>query len=148
MTMVSKYPLDKAIQQRVFEIFLSTLADLKTSSEVQLFIDQFFTPTERMMFAKRLSIAFLLAKNYDIRMISKILKVSTKTVTTVNIWIKHYKGGLYSTINKIINQEKQKEFWKELEYDLSKATIPFAVGNWSNKRRNIEKNHFPKNKPF
>lgn len=148
MTMVSKHPLSKEVKDRVYEIFLQTLAELKTSIEVEDFLDQFLTPTEKIMLAKRLSIAFLLEKNYDARSISQILKVSTKTVSNVNLWIKHNKGGLYKAIQKLLEKKANEEFWNKIDYVIGRISIPMSRGNWSERRRNLEKEKFKSIKPF
>jgi len=148
MTMVSKYPLNQQVKERIFEIFLNTLAGLKTQNEVNNFLEQFLSPTEKVMLAKRLSIAVLLVKKYDIRSISKILKVSTKTVAGINIWIKHNKGGLYNTIQNMLEKEVNQKFWDDLFYQIGKSTISLTTGNWSERRRNLEKEKFKSIKPF
>lgn len=148
MTMVSKYPLNKKVQDRVFEIFLNTISNLKNHNDIDSFLNEFLSPTEKIMLAKRLSIAVFLSKNYDIRSISQILKVSKNTVVKINLLIKHKKGFLSNLVEKINKDQKIKEFWEELEYNLSKATIPLTIGHWSNRRRNIEKDHSSKLKPF
>ena len=65
MTQVSKYPLSKDVYDKIFEIFLKTLINIKNKNEGRNLIKDFFTPTERIMFAKRLGIALLLEKNYN-----------------------------------------------------------------------------------
>ena len=139
--MVSKYPLNQQVENKAKEIFLETLVKLKTKEEVNSFIEEFFTPTEKTMFVKRLAIAVLLSKGYDSRAISRILKVSVTTITYVNIWIKHHQGFLKKIVQEIIANEDQQEFWEEVGYKIEKATIPLTIGNWSAKRKVIEKQH-------
>lgn len=146
--MVSRYPLGQRVKERIYGIFLETLADLSTSKDVGDFLEQFLTPTERIMLAKRLSIAFLLAKDYDARMISRILKVSTTTVSTVNYWIKHNQGSLYHVIIRLLKKEKNEEFWGDLRYRIGKATIPLTTSNWSEKRKAIEQERAKHWEPF
>lgn len=148
MTMISKYPLTEDVKKRVTDIFYQSLADLKEPNQVANFLKEFLTPTEQVMLAKRISIGYLLGKKYEARTISNILKVSVTTVTSVNRLIKHNKGYFYSMIEKLLKEEKNQKFWDELEYNIEKTTIPFTVGNWSNKRKNIEKEHNSKTKPF
>jgi uncharacterized protein YerC len=146
--MISKYPLNKKVQDRVIEIFLNTISDLKNYNDIDSFLNEFLSPTEKIMLAKRLSIAVFLSKNYDVRSISQVLKVSKNTIVKVNLMIKHKKGFLFNLVEKINKDEKISEFWKELEYNLSKASIPLTIGNWSKRRGNIEKDHYSKIKPF
>lgn len=148
MTMVSKYPLNNKIKERVYEIFLKTMANLKTPEEVGNFLEEFLTPTEKIMLAKRLSIAVLLAKNYDARSICKILKVSLNTVTNMNLWIKHNKGYLNQVAESLIREEQNEEFWNKVEYLAGRTTIPFTTGNWSTRRKNVEIQRIKKIKSF
>ena len=84
MSQVSKYPLSKETYDRIFEIFLKTLINIKDKEEGNSLISDFFTPTERIMFAKRLGIALLLEKGYDYQIIKSSLKVSSATIASVN----------------------------------------------------------------
>ena len=104
MSQVSKYPLSKDIYDRIFEIFLKTLINVKDKNEGRNLLKDFFTPTERMMFAKRLGIALLLEKNYDYQTIRGILKVSSGTIASVNLARKYGNQGYNKFIEKILKQ--------------------------------------------
>ena len=142
MTQVSKYPLNLEEAKRVKEIFLITLAKLKTTEDVNAFLEEFLTPTENIMLAKRFSIAVLLVKGFDIRGISKTLKVSPTTVTYMNRWIKHNKGYLAKVVKEFLDKEANEEKWNKIGYEIGKATIPLTTSNWSERRRNLEKEKF------
>lgn len=146
--MVSKYPLEERVKKRVYEIFLQTLADLKSSKEIEGFLEEFLTPTEKIMLAKRLSIAVLLAKNYDARTISKTLKVSLTTITSINRWIKHQKGYFSRIVEEILRKEKSEEFQNNLTYKIGRAAIPLRTGDWSERRKKLEKARIEFQKPF
>lgn len=148
MTMVSKYPLNKDIEARVYELFFNTLADLRTAGDISGFLEEFLTPTEKVMLAKRLSIAVLLAKEYDFRSVCKILKVGFNTVSNVNLWMKHHKGVLNKVIVKILNDEKNQEFWDKVEYFLGKIIVPMKGTNWSQRRKEVEIERVKRRKPF
>lgn len=96
MTQISKYPISKAIEKRIFEIFFGTIVNLKNSNDVASFLEDFLTPTEKMMLAKRLAVAVMLAKGYDYREIKKTLRVSFQMVANVSLWLK-YKGKGYQS---------------------------------------------------
>lgn len=148
MTMISNYPLNEEVKKRVFEVFLNTIKDLKTNNDVDNFLEEFLSPTEKIMLAKRLSIAVLLSKDYDIRSISHILKVAKNTIVKVNLLIKHKKGFIYNLVIKINKDQKFTEFWSNLEYEIKKGIIPTTYGNWSQRRRIVEKEHDSRIKPF
>ncbi len=76
MPQVSKYPLSKDVYDRIFEIFLKTLINVRDKDEGRNLLKDFFTPTERVMLAKRLGIVLLLERNYNYQTIRSILRVA------------------------------------------------------------------------
>ncbi|MBF8249592.1 MAG: TrpR-like protein YerC/YecD [Candidatus Levybacteria bacterium] len=105
MSQISNYPISKIIADRIFEIFLITITQLKDKTEADQFISDLLTPTEKIMIAKRLAIAFLLEKKYDYRSIQKLLRVSTGTITAVNLARNLGSNGYKNVISKIIKKE-------------------------------------------
>src|SRR3989344_2783004 len=100
MPQVSKYPVSKDVYEQIFDILLGALAGLQTRKQVSNFIADFLTPTEAIMFSKRLAIGVLLAKKYDYRDISKILRVSTTTVGSVSLLYNH-RPNFKKTVDEI-----------------------------------------------
>lgn len=112
MTQVSKYLLPKDVYDYVFEIFLNTLVQIRTKKKASEFLDEFLTPTEKIMLAKRLAIGILIAKKCDYREISRTLKVSTATVGNFSSLYKY--GKSYKNIvNILLKGEEAKKFWRE-----------------------------------
>jgi TrpR-related protein YerC/YecD len=114
MPQVSKYPISNNITERIFDIFTKTFTNLKGSEGAADFINDLFTPTEKVMLAKRIAIALLLLKGYDYRNISSILKVSTATIATVNISLRHGKGSYKKILDKITKEESFEKFFIDL----------------------------------
>lgn len=106
MAQVSKILLRREIEKRVFDLFLEAIGEVKGKSEVSTFLNDLLSPTERLMLAKRLSIALLLHKGYDQRTICQILKVSLGTVNKVSLLLKLEGEGYRRMINKVIAREK------------------------------------------
>lgn len=106
MTQVSRYPISKAIADRIFEIFLKSLVKIHNQEEADQFISDLLTPTEKIMLSKRLAIALLLKKDYDYRAIQETIKVSAATVASVNMMIKYGSKGYINLLNKILKEEK------------------------------------------
>lgn len=106
MTQVSKHPLKKEIEERVFEILLETIASLKNPEEINDFIEDFLSPVEKIMLAKRLAIAVLLGRGYDYRQIREILKVTPGTIAGVNLKLKYAGRGYKKVVEKILKEEK------------------------------------------
>lgn len=94
----------------MFEVFLDSIATVKTREQVKKLLDDFLSPTERTMLAKRLSIAFLLYKGVDQRGICKTLKVSLGTVNRVSAAMQKGSGGYAMVLSAIMKNEALHEF--------------------------------------
>ena len=147
MTQVSRYPISKKVADRIFEVFLKTLVEIRSNQEADEFISDLLTPTEKIMLAKRLAIAFLLQKGYDYRTIQKLIRVSAPTITSVNTARKYGSEGYKKLVEKIIKEEKLASFFEEAVEKL--LSIPSELekgsGTWSY-LRDQSKNRKWKNK--
>lgn len=110
MSQISKYPISEVVYERILDIFFKALIDIQTKGEARQFLGDFLTPTERIMLAKRLAIAFLLEKEYDYEIIRKTLRVSTPTIAAVNRIRKYGGRGFQRIIRKLLVEEKIKDF--------------------------------------
>ncbi len=108
MTQVSKYPISNATHERIFELFIKTLLNIRNKEDASQLIVDFFTPTEQIMFAKRLSVIFLLEKGYSYKMIGDILKVSTGTISQANRARKNGSAAYKKLIAKLVQDEKNR----------------------------------------
>lgn len=134
MTQVSKYLLQEDVKNRMFEVFWKTIADLKNSSDVELFFKELLTPTEQTMLAKRLAISILLTKKYSYEVIMDILKVSPATIGEISLWLKKEGKAFGKAVEKILTQEKQEEFWDNLEQYLTTLIPPSKGTDWKRVR--------------
>lgn len=110
MTQVSRYKISQSVSDQITEFLFQTISNLTTKSQVSEFLNDFLTPTEKIMFSKRFAIGYLIAKGYDQREVSKVLKVST---TTVNTFSRIYKNSTSykQMVNKIVSRTKNKEMF-------------------------------------
>jgi len=115
MIKVSRLPLRQDVWERIFNLFIGTIADIKDRSKLEAFVKDFFSPTERIMFAKRLAAAVLLAKGHDYQSIRKILRLSPPTIAKISIKVKYEGKGLNLIIGDILNKQKTQIFWKEIK---------------------------------
>lgn len=83
MPQVSKNKLKPKVKKDITSQFINTIAHLDKKS-ADIFFNQFFTKTERLMFAKRLAIVYLLREGFSSYRISRLLKVSKSTVLNLN----------------------------------------------------------------
>ena len=150
MAQISKYPISKNIANRIFEIFLTTFTHLKNKEEADQFVSDLLTPTEKIMLAKRLAIAFLLERDYDYRTIQRILRVSTGTITTVSIARKHGSQGYRKVIEKILRKEALLKLFDSAVIKLlsAPAALERGRGAWTYLKRQAEKNKRKGKKAF
>lgn len=148
MTQVSKRWLSKETEDRMMEIFWRSLASCSTKEMVASFLEDLLTPTEKIMLAKRTSIALLLLKGYDYKSINDILKVSDQTIWTVNLWLKTKGKGYRMVLKKIMRSEKWEEFWSDLEKQVQEILPPRPGTNWAEVRRKQWENRRQQQKPY
>ncbi len=108
MTQVSKYRLSEEIKKQIEDLFFQTIASLTSKEKVKEFFDEFLTKNEKVMFSKRLAIGIFLARGHEYREISRVLKVSTSTITSFAAIYKlesNYKR-IVDRVNKNIESKK------------------------------------------
>lgn len=147
MTQVSKIPIRKEIEKRMYDVFLDSISMVRAKHDVEKLIDDLLSPTEKTMLAKRLSIALLLLKQYDQRLISKLLRVGLGTVSKVNRNLQNGRGGYFMVTSAIIKQEKYESFISKID-DLIADLFPPRHRNWTNWRKQRFEEKIQKSKPF
>jgi len=83
MVHVSKNKLKPNVSRDIARQFISTISSLDRKA-AEIFFNDFFTPSERLMFAKRLATLYLLRNGASMYRISQVLKVSTSTIGSLN----------------------------------------------------------------
>lgn len=101
MPQVSKSPIPKKTEQKIRKAFTKALVDIKSEKEMERYIFDLLTPTERIMLAKRLAIAALLIEGLPYQKISEKLKVSTATIGRVNLWLSMAGDGYRLVVEKV-----------------------------------------------
>lgn len=147
MSQISKRFLKKDIENRIMDIFTTSVSNVQLSTDVYNFIHDLLSATEQIMLSKRLAIAFMLYKGYDQRTISDTLKVSSTTVNRVNAKLQNYGQGYRKVINDIVGKEKREQFWQKID-DLLSEIVPPKGRNWSDWRRSRYLDKLQRQKPF
>jgi len=147
MTQVSKYPIHKDVEKRIFEIFKSTIRSLKDSTDIEDFLADFLSPVEKIMLAKRLSVAVLLSKGYTYPTIGRILRVTPSTIANVSLSLKYSGKGYKKAVENILYNERKDAFWQNIE-DLLAKIPPSKGSDWSYWRGEHEKKKRLKKKAF
>lgn len=83
MAKISKNLMDKDTEKHIWKSLLEAFREVRTNFEVEILLNDLLTPSEKIMLAKRLAIAFLLMKGQSYAEISKKLKVSFATISLV-----------------------------------------------------------------
>ena len=145
MTQVSKYPVRKDVYEEIFNVLLETVAGLVTKDQVASFFEEFFTPTERIMFAKRLAVGIFIAKGYDYHEIVDLIKVSSSTVAGCSTLYK-YGENYRKVVDEILRNKKLEKFLLELaEIIASAGTVGRkGTGSWIYLRNQLKKKRLNK----
>lgn len=150
MTQISRRQLDSNTQKRIYEIFIDVLTEVKSSSDVQALLEDFFTPTERVMLPKRLCIAYLLLKKYDHRSIASYLKVSFTTINRVSTALKINGQGYTLVLNRLEKREQYSKTLRNIEEGITSMLA--AVGGpsrlWKSLEREQRNLNYKNRKPF
>jgi uncharacterized protein YerC len=107
-------------------MFLDSFMLAKNKDELNAYIQSIFSPTERIMFAKRFAACILLSKGHDYRSVSRTLRISLATVSKMNFKIKYEGEGLAPIIESTMKMQAKsviKEEIKDLFDFPSKATL-------------------------
>lgn len=147
MAQISKYPVHKDVERRMFEVFKHAISHLHTTEEIEDFLKDFLSPVEKIMLAKRLSIAVLLAKGYTYPSIGNILRVAPNTIAGVSVGLKYSGRGYKKMVEKILRDEKIDSFWEGIGDALSH--IPVSKGSsWVYQKQQYEREKRQNRKAF
>ena len=147
MTQVSKRVLKKDIEDRVYDVLLESVASATSKGSVASLLEDLLSPTEKLMLAKRLSIALLLTKGYNQRAVTNILNVGLETVSRVSRSMQKGSGGYAQVAKAIIQNEKLKSFLQKIDDTLADI-LPPRHRDWSSWRRERWEAKVNATKPF
>ncbi len=104
MTQVSKRYIPPWTFEKILSIFLSSFLKIKDQNTAKHFFEEFLTPTEKIMLAKRITGYYLLYKKVSIREAADILKLSTSTLAKYSYFMQR-NPGLNTILSKILKEE-------------------------------------------
>lgn len=135
MAQLSKRVLQKNVEEKILDLFWTSISMLSAKEKVALFLDDLLSPTEKLMLGKRLAIAFMLMKGYDYPSINNRLKVSDSTIWNVKTNLTYKGKGYKMVIEQIMNKEKWGKFWQDLDHFFEQVLPPRYGTNWKEARR-------------
>src|SRR3989344_3327737 len=115
MTQVSKFMIRPEVWDRIFNTFLDSFLFAKDKNKLNAYVQSIFTPTERIMFAKRFAACILLSKGHDYRGVARILRMSPPTIAKMNFKIKYEGEGLMPIVEDTLRKQAKSVFWEELK---------------------------------
>ncbi len=148
MAQLSKRFLHKKVEERILDLFWTSLSSLSTKQKVALLLNDLLTRTEKIMLSKRLAIAFMLMKEDSYPTINDRLKVSDATIWNVKTSLMLNGKGYKMAIEQIMNKEKWEKFWQDLDNFFQEILPPRYGTNWKEARRKQWKKRRSQSKPF
>ncbi len=129
MVRVSKFRLREEILIRLYQLFFEVMS---RSAKKDLFfeiINEIFSPTEKIMMAKRITIIYLLIKGVDQVVIANTIKVSTGTVSKYAVMFYNKDTKLVKLIRRMIAKEKVLDFLDDVFADIF-IQQGIKIGHW------------------
>ncbi len=128
MPPISKFKVEDQVLEKLFKLLFEVVGKSENQSEFEKIMHDVLSPVERVMIAKRIAIIYLLTKNIDYLTICEVLKVSAATVAKFR-HITDNSQGIIPTLNKILRNDKIKEFLEEFWLLIRGPGVPGV--NWS-----------------
>lgn len=129
--------MNERIEKKVYEVFINSVKNTKSSEEVIDFLNDLLSSVEKTMLAKRVSVAFMLLEDkYTYEEISRSLKVSFGTIAKINAVLvlqgKEYRKTIGDILIKKVVRNSLSEF-----LDLLTPLPPpqVNIGEWKKSKR-------------
>lgn len=103
MTRVSKRKIKDEEFEKIFRKFVEIIDFSGNKKYTRKFINEFFYPTERIMFAKRVGIIYMIINKIPDRIIAGTLSISTSTVGRM---IEKYDRGDYKYLESVFKKDE------------------------------------------
>ncbi len=93
------------VWDRIFNTFLDSFLFAKDKNKLNAYVQSIFTPTERIMFAKRFAACILLSKGHEYRSVARILRMSLATISKMNFKLKYEGEGLMPIVEDTLRKQ-------------------------------------------
>ena len=122
MTQVSRLKLNRKFQENILRNLFISISKVNKEDLSKLFLEDLLTRTEKIVLAKRLSIALLLESGKSYSEIREIVKVSASTISSVNNKL-NTGHGYRAVIKKLHALETKQENSSLLDFLNSKTSL-------------------------
>lgn len=144
MARISKYKLRNEVLDKLFNLFFEIVGNQDDKNKFNEIIKGVFSYNERIMFAKRIAIIYLLLKNIDFHNICMALNVSSSTVAKFKLLIENKHDGFIESFDNIIFRDKTKEIIDDFFNTIfapGKYGVNWKIA-WERKRESERKKQF------
>ena len=130
MTRISKYRIKEEVLFKTYQLFFEVVSRSSyTKKDFLEMLDDIFSPTEKIMIAKRIAIIYLIIKGLDQRSICFVLKVSSATTSKFMYIFNKKDSKVVRNIERMIQNKRMHNFLEDLLHDLT--TQPgLKIGHW------------------
>jgi uncharacterized protein YerC len=102
---VSKKDVNKEVEKKIFKSLYQVLTDMRNPEEIEKFLSDVLSDTEKTVLAKRLGIVYYLSKSKSYEVIRDELKVSSATIANVQKLMEEKGEGLKLALKAIEAEE-------------------------------------------
>ena len=124
MSQVSKNILNNRVYERIFSLFPQLLHRMIARNQENDLVKAFFTRTEKIIFAKRVAIAFMLVKGYTYQQIVTKIKVSYGTVSRISDVLRTNGSVVASELDSIAKEDAFLHFLNAIDYHSERIMPP------------------------
>lgn len=110
MVRISKRYLSEKILLRLYYLLFEVISRSTKKERFFKILEDIFSPTEKIMIAKRITIIYLLIKGIEQKVIADTIKVSTATVSKYAVIFYNKSTPLVQLIKNMISKEKVLDF--------------------------------------
>lgn len=118
MPRASKAKLSPAKQKKLTTLYKNLISKLKDQKYIASFFDEFYTPEEQIMLAKRLSLFILLKREFSTSQIRDLLGLSYETIRLHKMLFSTKTEKFHKIIETLAKTEENKAFLRSLEKKL------------------------------
>lgn len=139
MVQISHKPLNEDIESEMYKQLWENLAKIRDPQTASHFFSDLLTSTEKVMIAKRFTIAVLLIRGKTHVDIKDTLNVSFSTIGSVASWVKNAKPKTKEFYKKLSKEKDWEVILDKIDEILEKLPPPY-YSDWSTKNKEKWKN--------
>ncbi len=130
MPQISRYRLDRVLEEEMFRQFWRSVSALGNSSTAASFFTDLLTATEKIMLAKRFTVAVLILRGRRPVDIKQTLHVTNSTIGTVVSWLKNVKPETKRVLQSIIQESSWQKILDRIDEIVDELPPPYR-SDWS-----------------